>query len=163
MKTALFRLPALFSLAVAVLLLAGCATPSVLPSLDVSGPGWKTWEGQAVWENRFDKNPLIGEFVTGVSQSEGVRFAELSKGGIPIVRARRTAEKWEIQFVPMNLAQKGKGTNVSKKWIFLHLPDIMAGANPPEGWSVERAKDRVILTNPKLKERLELMVESGPR
>jgi hypothetical protein len=156
----MLRFPALLLLP--CLFLAACATPSDLPELDVSGPNWSTWQGQAVWESKYSKDPLIGEFVTGLSTTKLVRFAELTKGGVPIIRARRTTENWEVQFVPNNIAQKGKGSKVSKKWIFLHLPDVLNGSLPPEGWTVERKKDRVILTNAKQKETLELLVEQGP-
>lgn len=145
----------------AALLLGACATPSDLPPLDVSGPDWRLWQGQSVWENRFSDNALIGEFVAGVSQAQGVRFAELTKGGMPIVRARRTAEKWEVQFPTQNLAQRGQGDKVPAKWIFLHLPEILAGDAPPEGWVIERKPESVILSNAELRERLELQLQES--
>lgn len=143
--------------------LTACTTPSDLPPLDVSGPGWQTWQGQAVWDHRFSDDALIGEFVSGVSRAQGISFAELSKGGVPVVRGRRTLEQWEIQFLPMNVAQRGKGPVPSSKWIFLHVPEILNGGPTPEGWRKETPPGKIILTNAKLKERLELVLDEQSR
>ncbi len=147
-------LPAL--LLSAVFWLSGCSTPSDLPPLDLQEDGWTVHRGQAAWERKPFSEGIAGEYIAGQRRNQGVTFAEFGTPIAPVARAREAEGRWEIQFPEVNLAFKGKGQPPSN-WIWFHVPDVLSGGQPPDGWSMTKKESgSVILAREKGNEKLTL-------
>lgn len=128
--------------AAAVLALAACASVGDLPPVDLSAPGWTTWQGQALWRSA-GRPPLAGEILAARNRDGGV-LVSFSKPPVPIFTARSTGKVWQINFVERGRSYSGRG-DPPDRFVWFRLPDILAGAAAPEGWSVERGDGEVSL------------------
>ena len=78
-----------------LLLTAGCASPRLLPPVDLQAPGWTVQETAAVWKPQREAPELLGELLVA-HHADGSRFVQFSKQGLPIVTAQLTPEAWQI-------------------------------------------------------------------
>src|SRR4051794_40070814 len=109
----------------ALLALAGCRTAPLLPPANLSEPGWRVQQGQAVWKARRTAPEIAGEVLlaTGPHQRTLMQF---TKTPFPIVVAQTLSNRWEIQFVPERRTFHGRG-QPPKYFGWLHLPPALSG------------------------------------
>ncbi len=137
--------------------LAGCATTRQmeLPEPNMDTPGWEIRRGQAVWRPKTKKPEVAGDFFSGINRRLDSSFAEFNKATIPVLETRTIGGSWELGYKVRDYKRTGSG-GLNPKVIWLHVPYILAGNPPPEGWEIERTEDRIVLTQDKSGERLEL-------
>jgi hypothetical protein len=119
-------------LLLALVFLPACHTVPPLPAVDVSGPGWKVREGQAVWKPKKNAPEIAGELLVATNP-DGRTFVQFTKTPIPFVVAQTTTNSWQIHFVPNNKTYSGHGRPPSQiSW--LHLVPSLAGVKLPKFW-----------------------------
>jgi hypothetical protein len=74
---------------------SGCFAPK-LPPISLQAEGWHSQEIPAVWQ-RSSKAPEIAGELLVASHSNGARYIQFSKGGLPILTARESTEGWSIR------------------------------------------------------------------
>ena len=145
---------ALYTVALAAALgLLGCASGPPLAPVDLTAPGWRMREGQAIWKPGADAPELVGDIVLATySTGSYVRFSKT----LPIVNARWEGDRWEAEFPPQNKRYSGGG-NPPKRIAWFNLLKGMEGRELPEDWIFSEGADgSALLVNHKTGERLEV-------
>ncbi|MHC1768722.1 MAG: hypothetical protein AB9869_31315 [Verrucomicrobiia bacterium] len=116
-----------------VVVASGCATPRPDLRADLSAPGWRVREGQAVWRPAKAKPDLAGELLVA-SHPSGQSFVQFAKPPFQLVTAHQTGERWQITFGANNRTFSGRG-KPPPRFIWLHLAARLdSGQRPPSGW-----------------------------
>ncbi len=120
----------------------GCAT-APLPPVEMSGD-WKTLSGQAVWRPQKEGG-IAGELLFATN-SLGDFWVEFAKPPITIVTARRSADRWQVEFPAQGRVHAGNGPGPAGL-IWLHLaPALGKRSNTwhmstnTSGWRIENRK-----------------------
>jgi hypothetical protein len=79
------------------LLLCACRTVTNIPPADLSQPGWKTLQGQAVWKSHADAPEIAGELLVASHPQHGL-FLQFMKPAFPIVVAQSGPVSWKVSF-----------------------------------------------------------------
>ncbi|HXJ72504.1 MAG TPA: LysM domain-containing protein [Candidatus Dormibacteraeota bacterium] len=129
-----------------LLLVTGCASPSIRAPIDLSGPDWTRREGQAVWQLQRAAAGVAGELLVA-THPNGSALIQFSKPPLPFAIAQRTSNSWQIQFFAQNRSYSGPGRPPSRI-LWLQLPDALAG-HPAKGLRFgQRDAGRWVLENP---------------
>jgi hypothetical protein len=123
-------------LILSLLVLAGCQTTRPWAPLDLSTPDWSIQHGQIVWQPQSDAPDLAGELILA-THPDGRSMVQFSKNPFPILSAQTGPDGWQISFNPENRTVTGRGRPPAR-FIWLRLPGILEGENPPRNWSFER-------------------------
>jgi hypothetical protein len=124
---------------------AGCQT-SKRSLFTTVGPGWRTFEGQALWKPNSDIPELGGEIVIATHE-DGRCLVQFSKTPFPLVMAQTTKSDWLITFPPRDMAFAGKGSPPTR-FLWLHLNRALTGQSLPasirfqaraDGWRLENS------------------------
>ena len=131
----------------------GCATAPPLEPVDLSAPGWRLREGQALWKRSEDAPELAGEVVLAThARGSFIRFSKT----LPIVTARWEGDRWEAEFPPQDKRYSGRGSP-PKRISWFNLLAGMEGRELPEDWVFTKGADgSALLVNRKSGERLEV-------
>lgn len=151
-----------FSLALVVgggcVVWGGCSTVGPLPEVDLGDPGWTVWTGQALWQPRPEAPSLAGELIVAENAGGDV-LVSFSKPPLPIFTAQTDAGRWRIDFVERGRSYSGRGRPPSR-FIWFRLPGLLAGAEPPGAWQIERqGPGRLRLEHPRRGESLRLVLD----
>lgn len=119
----------------------GCQSTAPLPPLDLSSPGWRVQQGQAVWKPGEGKPEIAGDLVLSRHPS-GDAFVQFSKT-LPIVSGRLSPNRWQIEFPPENKRYSGGG-NPPRRIVWLQMLRALEGARISERWTVSRPSDKYI-------------------
>ncbi len=114
-------------------LATGCATVGPLPQADLAQPGWEVHQGQAVWHLPKGQREIAGEVIVA-ARKDGNAFVQFSKSPFPLVIARATPGRWEVEFPPQNKRYAGRGAP-PRRLLWLYLPRMLAGNPPPPNWT----------------------------
>ena len=110
-----------------------------LPPLNLSEPGWKLREGQAVWRSGKKASEIAGELQLA-THPDGRVWLQFTKTPIPLVVGQVTATHWQIQFVPQNRMYRGPGRPPARlSW--LQLARAISGSSTPPAWSWQTKPD----------------------
>ncbi len=121
-----------------ILLPVGCRTAPMAP-LNLSQPGWKLREGQAVWRSGQRAPEIAGELQLAI-HADGRVWLQFTKTPIPFVVAQSSPTHWQIQFVPQNRSFSGPGKPpVRLAW--LQLARAISGATAAPVWSWQAKPD----------------------
>ena len=119
----------------AALLLAGCRTCPALSPVDLTAPGWKLRQGQAVWRSKPEAPEIAGELLLA-THSDGRAFLQFTKTPIPFVVVQTASNAWQIEFVADNRTYSGHGTGPGRiGW--LQVARSFTGATPKPPWHWE--------------------------
>lgn len=126
-------------------LLAACSTTPRLPPADLSEPGWKVRQAQAVWTPKKDGPEIAGEVMIA-SHEDKRAFVQFSKTPFPILVAQTTPGRWEMTFIPEQRTFGGGGRPWPRfPWLYL-APALRGEALPEQlifdsvgvdGWRLE--------------------------
>jgi hypothetical protein len=94
-------------LAALALLSTGCLAPR-LPPISLKSDGWSFREIPAVWQRSSRAPEIAGELLVAV-HSDGTRYLQFSKGGLPILSARASRDGWSLQSSFRKGASGGRG------------------------------------------------------
>jgi hypothetical protein len=124
------------ALAAVALFVAGCHTSSQGRVLSISGPGWHTQEGQALWRPSRGRAEIGGELIMATG-ADGSCVMHFSKTPMPILLAQTTRTNWLIDFPARRLCFTGRGTPPTRL-AWLYLPAALAGQPLPARFRFER-------------------------
>ena len=123
----------------------GCRTASPLPPVNLSEPGWRLQQGQAVWRSARNAPEIAGELL--VARHPGGRtLLQFTKNPLPFVTVHTSGTTWEVEFVPQQRTVRGKG-NPPARLLWVHLARALNGQPPaaplrfaftaPHEWKIE--------------------------
>ena len=137
---------------------ASCRSIAPFPSVDLSEPGWRIQQGQAIWKLGKNKPELAGE-ITFARHADGRCLLEFSKTPFPLVRAKMSATRWEIEFPPQKLHFSGGGQPPARL-AWLQLMQALTGKPVAPPWHFElRPNGGWRLENPRRGESVEGYLE----
>ena len=122
-----------------VTLLPACRTGPVLAPVDLSSPGWKVRQGQAVWHPPSGAPETAGEVVLGTRPPDQ-SLVQFSKNGFPLMAAQRQATTWQIELPAQAKFFSGHGAP-PQRLLLLYLPRALAGEPLPRGWTWNQSPD----------------------
>lgn len=136
----------------------GCSTlVKPLPAFNLQEAGWSVRQGQAIWQPEEKAPELVGDILLA-THPNGRAFVQFSKG-LPIVNAQLEGGKWQVSFPPENREYRGAG-KPPKRIVWLHLPDLFQGGNPPGGWSLVTQREKELeVAQEQRGERLRVVLE----
>src|SRR5262245_37114433 len=111
---------------------AGCHLVPPLPAVNLSEPGWRVREGQAVWRAKRDAPEIAGEILVA-TRPDGRAFVQFTKTPFPFMIAQTTTNTWQAEMPTQNRLYSGRGKPPTRL-IWLYLPRVLSGAAPPQGW-----------------------------
>jgi hypothetical protein len=146
-------------LLILAVLLCGCKSPRQALQTDLTSPGWRVRQGQAIWQPGKNRPELAGEVILAVRSPEEF-MVQFIKTPFPIVLAQGAERTWQVDFGPNGRRFAGRGTPPGRL-IWLHVPRwIEFGAGPPRNWTFEQPEPRVWLAfNRRTGERLEVHLD----
>jgi hypothetical protein len=120
----------------AAVLCAGCGSAIRLPPLDLAQPGWRTQQGQAVWQPPGHRPQMAGELLMATNAS-GDFFVQFSKPPFTVATAQASGGRWQIQFGANNYHKRGRGAP-PEDFAWLELPRALRGMPAGSHWKFER-------------------------
>lgn len=108
-----------------VFAVAGCRTIPPMPAANLSQPGWKLRQGQAIWKTSADAPEIAGELLFA-ENSDGRTVLQFSKNPIPFVNVQTSNELWQIEFVPQKRNFSGRG-EPTRRLVWVHLARAFQG------------------------------------
>lgn len=106
----------------------GCRSARPLAADDLSAPGWKVRQGQAVWKT--GESELAGEVIIA-TREDGGSSIQFIKTPLPLVSAQRRGTRWTARFYADNRTIAGRGTPPIQV-LWLHLAQALDGRAPPK-------------------------------
>lgn len=150
-RRAALRTAALLLLAIAF---CGCRTGPPLPPADLSAPGWRLQQGQAVWKPTRSRPELAGELLFA-TKTNGEFFVQFSKTPFTLATAQVVNGQWQIEFGNNQRRWAGSGEPPAR-FAWFQLPHALVGEPLKRNWRFTRAtSDSWRLENPRTGESLE--------
>ncbi len=115
---------------------AGCRTAPPLPAVDLSQPGWRSEQGQALWTPAADEQEIAGDLLLLVGPGAEC-LVQFAKTPFPLVTARQTQQAWQIEFGTAARRLSGRG-DPRGRWVWLELARVRRGAEAHPAWSLEQ-------------------------
>jgi hypothetical protein len=111
----------------------GCRTAAPLPKVNLSEPGWKIREGQAVWRPGKRSPEIAGELLLATLGTDQT-FVQFTKTPFPFVVAQTTNRAWQIEFPPRNKRYSGHGEPPARL-IWFKLAQVFSSGARMSDWS----------------------------
>lgn len=116
-------------------LLTACRTAPPLPPADLSAPGWRVLQGQAVWQPPGNRPELTGDLLLATN-ANGNFFVQFTKDPFPLVTAEALDGRWQISFGADDHAWRGQGAPPSRFGWF-RLPPALLDGKTSGNWRFE--------------------------
>lgn len=110
----------------------GCHTSPLLPKADLSEPGWKTYQGEAIWRANHHAPEIAGEILLATNAT-GRTFVQFTKTPFPFVIAQTTTNIWQIESPTQNRIFAGHGSPPARV-LWFQLPCAWSGSPLPRRW-----------------------------
>jgi hypothetical protein len=136
-----------------LLLGLGACRTEPLPKVNLSEPGWKIFQGQAVWQPKHDVPGISGEILIA-EKSDGQTFVQFTKTPFPFVVAQSTTNDWRLEFPAQNKSYAARG-NAPSRMIWFQLARAVGGSEPSVNWSWRDSQGNWRLENTSTGELLE--------
>jgi hypothetical protein len=114
------------------------------PSYDLSKPGWRVWNGQAIWQPEKSIPELAGDVMVAVN-TNGNAIVQFSKT-LPFATARLDGRRWQIEFPAGNRLYSGQYP-LPAHFAWLQLPAVAEGMPPSTPWVEEGNLDQWQIVN----------------
>ncbi|HUD47290.1 MAG TPA: hypothetical protein VMR33_10690 [Candidatus Baltobacteraceae bacterium] len=111
---------------------------------DLSKPGWRIWNGQAVWKPGKSIPELAGDVMVAVN-SNGNAIVQFSKT-IPFATARLDRLRWQIEFPAGNRLYSGRYP-LPSHFAWLQLPALAEGMPLSKPWAETGTLDQWQIVN----------------
>src|SRR6476620_10614627 len=95
------------TLLLALVLCVSCRSLPPLPPADLSAPGWRMQQGQALWKPTKSRPELAGELLLATN-ANGDFFVQLSKTPFTLATAQRIGDQWQIEFGSDDYRRSGR-------------------------------------------------------
>ena len=112
---------------------AGCRLIPALPPANLSEPGWRVREGQAVWRAKREAPEIAGEILLA-TRADGRAFVQFTKTPFPFLIGQSTTNRWQAELPTQNRRYSGPG-KPPRRLMWLYLPRLLSGEAPPKGWN----------------------------
>jgi hypothetical protein len=122
-----------------VALCAGCGSAVRLPPVNLSQPGWRAQQGQAVWKPPGPRPEITGDLLLATNIN-GDFFVQFSKAPFTVATAQAYGGDWQIQFGVHEYHRSGRGAP-PRRFSWFELPRALAGMPPGPLWKFEREPD----------------------
>ena len=122
--------------AFAILAGVGCRSMPPLPAADLSVPGWRVRQGQAVWKPAKNRPELAGELLLA-SNKDGDFLVQFTKIPFPMATAQMAGDRWQLEFGSGDYRRTGRGKPPAR-FAWFELPRALAGARIAGNWRFER-------------------------
>jgi hypothetical protein len=132
--------------------LTACHTPP-LPKVNLSEPGWKIFQGQAVWKANHDAPEISGEILLA-QKSDGQNFVQFTKTPFPFAIAQSTTNAWRLE-IPMQNETFGAPGKTPSRIIWFQLAHAVAGQPLKKPWMWRGSENNWHLENSATGESLE--------
>jgi hypothetical protein len=113
-----------------------CRTTPPLPAANLSIPGWRIQQGQAVWKPTRDRPELTGELILATNAS-GDFFVQFAKPPFTLATAQVAGDRWQIEFGSGDYSRRGRGQPPTR-FAWFQLPAALDGASAGRDWRFER-------------------------
>lgn len=135
-----------FLLLPALVCLCGCYShsPYSWDPFDLSKPGWRVWNGQAVRQPRKSIPDLAGDVMVAVN-TNGDAIVQFSKT-LPFATARLDGSRWQIEFPGGDRVYAGRYP-LPAHFAWLQLPALAEGAPPSKPWTENGNLDQWQIVN----------------
>jgi hypothetical protein len=110
-------------------------------------------QGQAIWKLPAGRPDVAGELLLATS-TDGKGYVQFSKSPFTLVVGQVTAQGWQVEFPPQDKRYAGPGAP-PKRLLWLQLPGLVQGKNPPAGWHWSESDGNFRLENPASGEAIE--------
>jgi hypothetical protein len=107
-----------------------------LPPADLSAPGWRVQQGQAVWRPTKERPELTGEILVATNRT-GEFFVQFSKTPFTLAMAQVINGQWQIEFGSGDYSRSGRGAPPARFGWF-QLPLALRGERMSRDWQFER-------------------------
>jgi hypothetical protein len=113
--------------------LCGCYShrPYAWSSYNLSEPGWRVWNGQAIWKPRKSIPELTGDVMVAVN-TNGSAIIQYTKT-IPFATARLDGHHWQIDFPAGDRVYAGNYP-LPSHFAWFQLPALVGGVPPSRSW-----------------------------
>ena len=118
-----------------ILLAAGCRTAPPLPRADLSAPGWRVQQGQAIWKPSSNRPELTGDLLLATNVN-GDFFVQVTKDPFPLVTAEMLDGQWQIEFGANEHSWRGRG-GPPQRFVWFQLPRALLGEKITGNWHFE--------------------------
>ena len=112
-----------------------CRSIPTLPPVDLSSPGWRLQQGQAVWKPTKNRPELTGEILLA-TRSSGEFFVQFSKTPFTLATAQLMNGQWQIAFGSGDQSWNGRGEPPSR-FAWFQLRPALAGTPLSRDWQFE--------------------------
>ena len=134
--------------------MTGCRSGPSLPPADLTAPGWRVQNGQAVWRPGRTRPELAGDLVLATNLT-GSLFVQFAKPPFPLALARVEDDRWQIQFGAGAYSRAGRG-QPPPRFVWFQLARALVGATLGRGWRFQHPTPQAWrLENPRTGEWLE--------
>lgn len=136
-----------------VVFTTGCVTFGEATRISTSGPGWRVFNGQAVWRPGRRAPELGGDLVVARHENGSYLF-DFEKTPLPMTLGHTTSTNWLIEFPARQYTFAGKGQPpVRFTWLYLGaalddkpLPKPLRFERKPDGgWLLENTRSGEII------------------
>ena len=142
------------TLSLALLFCVSCRTANPLPPADLSAPGWRVQQGQAIWHPPGHRPELAGDLLLATNVN-GNFFIQLTKTPFPLVTAEAFGDQWQIEFGAEEHSWHGRG-EPPQRFIWFQLPQALLDGKTAGNWRFENVTTNSWrLENPRAGEKLE--------
>jgi hypothetical protein len=139
----------------------GCRTARPLLPVDLTEPGWRLEQGQALWQFKRGAPEIAGEFLIA-THPDGRSLVQFSKTPFPIFEGTVSPAGWSAHIAPEGRRFSGRGQPPGRL-IWLHLPEALRAGALPVPWEFALTPEgRWTAVNSRTGERLEgVKIASG--
>jgi len=113
-----------------------CRTAPPLPPADLSAPGWRIQQGQAVWKPSRHRPELTGELLLATN-ADGDFVVQFAKPPLTLATAQVAACRWGIEFGTGDYSRRGDG-RPPNRFVWFQLARALAQGSAGRGWRFER-------------------------
>ncbi len=113
-----------------------CRSLNPPPAADLSAPGWRTLQGQAVWKPSADRPELAGDLLLATNLN-GDFFVQFTKTPFPLVTAESLGGQWQIKFGADEHSWRGRGLPPAR-FAWFQLPQALLNPNLAGNWTFKK-------------------------
>lgn len=117
-----------------MLLCSGCYSHRVYSwnPVTLTGPGWVSFHGQALWKPTPRVPELAGDVFAAVNTNSGSAFIQFSKT-LPFLTAQLNTLRWEVDIPSQSKTYSG-GYPLPSHFAWLQLPAVLQGQSLTRPW-----------------------------